>query len=143
MIAGRFHGTSARPEAKHSGKKSMTQSSHCVLARKKPAIVWDLKIPGERLGSVLVRRRQTHTNHIHFWVQNFFEQQCERVKNTLETRPEQRWLRPRVPALLVMVKKYLNNKKHLLASTIESQRCHGYAATKTVIDRFEGDLLCT
>lgn len=72
-----------------------------------------------------------------------FEQQCERVKNTLETRAEQRWLRPRVPALLVMVKKYLNNKKHLLASTIEFQRCHGYAATKTVIDRFEGDLLCT
>ena len=42
-----------------------------------------------------------------------------------------------------MVKKYLNNKKHLVASTIEFQRCHGYAATKTVIDQFEGELLYT
>jgi len=71
------------------------------------------------------------------------EQQCERVKNTLETRAEQRWLRPGVPALLVMVKKYLKNKKHLVTSTIEFQRCHGYAATKTVINQFEGDILCT
>lgn len=45
------------------------------------------------------------------------EQQCELVKNTLETRAEQRWLRPGVPALLVMVKKYFQNKKHLVAST--------------------------
>ncbi len=71
------------------------------------------------------------------------EQQCEIVKNTLETLAEQRWLRPGVPALLVMVKKYLQNKKHLVASTIEFQRCHGFAATKTVIDQFEGDLLYT
>ncbi len=68
---------------------------------------------------------------------DILEQQCERIENTLEMRAEQRWLRPGVPALLVMVKKYLKNKKHLIASTREFQRCHSYAATKTVINQFE------
>ncbi len=70
-----------------------------------------------------------------------FERQAIKVKDVLEQRAEQIWLRPGVPKLNSLVKSFLNSRASLVMSLLEYQRQKGYSDTRQLVDQFSDCLL--
>lgn len=70
-----------------------------------------------------------------------FDQKAIKVKEFLEQRAQQTWLRPGVPKLFSVVLKCLNSRANLVTSLVEFQQRHGYANTRQVVDQFSDCLL--
>ena len=64
-----------------------------------------------------------------------FNSQATRMKEILERRAEQVWLRPGVPKLHCMVTKYLSSRANLVMSLLEIQQKHGYADTRHLVEQ--------
>ncbi len=69
-----------------------------------------------------------------------FERQAVKVKEILEQRAKQKWLRPGVPKLKSMVISFLNSRANLAMSLLEYQRKKGYSDTRQLVEQF-GDCL--
>lgn len=70
-----------------------------------------------------------------------FEQQATKVKEILEQRAKQIWLRPGVPTLNSMVILFLKTRANLVMSLLEYQQKRGYSDTKQLVDQFSDCLL--
>jgi len=70
-----------------------------------------------------------------------FERQAVKVKEILEQRAKQKWLRPGVPKLNSMVISFLNSRANLAMSLLEYQRKKGYSDTRQLVDQFSDCLL--
>ena len=65
-----------------------------------------------------------------------------KTSEALEAKAQTRWLRPGVPALSVLVKKHLLDRKALLEGFVEFQHKHGYIETKQLLEQYSDTLLC-
>lgn len=63
-----------------------------------------------------------------------FERQAIKVKEILEQRAKQIWLRPGVPTLNSMVISFLDSRANLVMSLLEYQRKKGYSDTRQLVD---------
>lgn len=68
--------------------------------------------------------------------------QCaRRVDSYLEDQARNRWLRPGLPPLHTMVKKFLKRtRENVLVSLIEHQHRCGYASTLLLLEQYKDDL---
>ena len=64
-----------------------------------------------------------------------------RVKELLDQRAQQIWVRPGVPRLFSMVLKCLSSRGNLVTSLMEFQQRHGLTETRQVVDEFSDHLL--
>ena len=65
-----------------------------------------------------------------------FQRIAVKVKQALEQKARQVWLRPGVPHLHAMVTQYLSKRENLVMSLLEFQRKHGYSETRQLVDQF-------
>lgn len=70
-----------------------------------------------------------------------FERQAVKVKETLERDAEQVWLRPGVPKLHSIVRKYVSRRANLVMSLLEFQQKYGYADTRQLVEQFSDCIL--
>jgi hypothetical protein len=70
-----------------------------------------------------------------------FERQAIKVKEVLEQRAKQIWLRPGVPKLNSLVISFLSSRANLVMSLLEYQRKNGYSDTRQLVDQFSKYLL--
>ena len=71
------------------------------------------------------------------------EDLATKTSEALETKAKTRWLRPGVPALSVLVRKHLLDRKAVLEGVVEFQHKYGYKETKQLLEQYSNTLLCS
>ena len=64
-----------------------------------------------------------------------------KTSEALEIKAKTRWLHPGVPALSVLVRKHLLDRKALLEGFVEFQHKYGYKETKQLLEQYSDVLL--
>lgn len=65
----------------------------------------------------------------------------EKIELLLEKEAKNRWLRPGVPSLCMLVKNRLKTKEYLMHSIMTHQQQHGYRSTQLLVEQHKNDLL--